>query len=62
MLNMYEIYLNATNYPIFNMQDFQYWLCASIMDCFGQLVSPLCGPPSPITWPAQQMDNAVPTY
>ncbi len=37
----YEIWLNTTNYPIFNMQDFRYWLCTSILDCFGQVVSPL---------------------
>ncbi len=41
MLNGYEIYLNTTKYLIFNMQDFIYWLCASILDCFGQVVSPL---------------------
>ncbi len=27
---------------IFNMQDFRYWLCTSILDFFGQVVSPLC--------------------
>ncbi len=26
---------------IVNMQDFRYWLCTSILDCFGQPVSPL---------------------
>ncbi len=41
MLNGYEICLNKTNYPIFNMQYFRYWLCISILYCFGQLVSPL---------------------
>ncbi len=40
MINMYEIYFNTTNYPIFNMQDFRYCLWTSILDCFGQLVSP----------------------
>ncbi len=42
MLNGYKICLNTTNYLIFNIQDFRYWLCCSILDCFGQLVSPLC--------------------
>ncbi len=42
MLNGYEICLNRTNYPIFNMHDFIYCLCTTILDCFGQLVSPLC--------------------
>ncbi len=40
MINVYEIYLNTTNYTIFNMQDFRYCLWTSILDCFGQLVSP----------------------
>ncbi len=30
------------NYLIFNMQDFIYCLLTSILDCFGQLVSPPC--------------------
>ncbi len=34
MLNRYEICLNITNYQIFKVQDFTYWLCASILDCF----------------------------
>ncbi len=42
MINVYEICLNTTNYPIFNMQDFRYCLWTSILDCFGQLVSPPC--------------------
>ncbi len=33
---------NTTNYLICNKQDFRYWLCTSILNCFGQLVSPLC--------------------
>ncbi len=32
--------LNTTNCPIFNMQVFRYCLWTSILDCFGQLVSP----------------------
>ncbi len=40
MINVYDICLNTTNYPIFNMQDFRYCLWTSILDCFGQLVSP----------------------
>ncbi len=42
MLNSYKICLNTTNYLIFIMQDFIYWLWTSIVDCFGQLVSQLC--------------------
>ncbi len=42
MINVYEICLNTTNYPIFNMQDFRYCLFTSILDCFGQLVHPPC--------------------
>ncbi len=34
MINVYEIWLNTTNYPIFNMQDFRYCLWTSILDCF----------------------------
>ncbi len=41
MLNEYEICLNTTNYLTVNMQDFRYWLCTFISDCFSQLVSPL---------------------
>ncbi len=41
MINGYEICFNATNYLIYNMQSFIYWLCTSILDCFGQLISPL---------------------
>ncbi len=40
MLTWYEIYLNTTNYSIVNMQDLSYWLCTSILDCFGQFVIP----------------------
>ncbi len=40
MLNGYEICLNTTDYPSFNMY-FRYWLCTSILDCFGQVMSPL---------------------
>ncbi len=40
VINVYEICLNTTNYPIFNMQDFRYCLWTSILACFGQLVSP----------------------
>ncbi len=40
MINVYEICLNTTNCSIFNMQDFIYCLWTSILDCFGQLVSP----------------------
>ncbi len=42
MINVYEICLNATNYPIFNMQDLMYCLWTSMLDCFGQLVSLPC--------------------
>ncbi len=41
MLYGYEICLNTTNYLIFNMQDFIYWLCTSILNCFSQIVTPL---------------------
>ncbi len=34
MLNEYEQCFNTTNYPIFNMQEFKYWLCSCILDCF----------------------------
>ncbi len=27
------------NYSIFDKQDFGYWLCTSILDCFGHLLS-----------------------
>ncbi len=40
MLNGYDICFKTMNYPIFNMQDFRYWLCTSVLDCFGQVVSP----------------------
>ncbi len=39
MLNGYVIFLNTTNYLIFKMQDFRYWICTSILDCFGQMVT-----------------------
>ncbi len=42
MLNGYMICLNTTNYLMFNMPDFIYWLCTSILNCFGQLAFPLC--------------------
>ncbi len=42
MINVYKICLNATKYPIFNMQDFRYCLWTSILDSFGELVSPPC--------------------
>ncbi len=42
IINVYEICLNTTNYPIFNMQDFRYCLWTFILDSFGQLVSPPC--------------------
>ncbi len=47
MINVYEMCLNTTNYPIFNMQDFRYCPWTYILDCFGQLVSPswLCRTP-----------------
>ncbi len=41
MLNGNEICLNTPNYTISNMQDFQYWLCTSIMHCFHLLISSL---------------------
>ncbi len=37
MINVYEICLNTTNYPIFNMQDFRYCMWTSMLDCFDQL-------------------------
>ncbi len=42
MINVYEICLNTTNYPIFDMQDFRYCMWTFILDCFGQLVSSPC--------------------
>ncbi len=39
VINVYEICLNTTNYPVLNMQDFRYCLWTAILDCFGQLVS-----------------------
>ncbi len=39
MINVYEICLNTTNYPIFNMEEFRYCMWTSILDCFGLLVS-----------------------
>ncbi len=42
MINVYVICLNTTNYPLFNIQHFRYCLWTSILDCFGQLVSPPC--------------------
>ncbi len=42
MLNGYEICLNKTNCPIFNMQDFIYCLCTCNLNCFGQVVFPQC--------------------
>ncbi len=41
MLNWYEACLSTTNYPIFNMQDFRFWLRTSISDYFGRVVFPL---------------------
>ncbi len=46
MLNWYEICLNRTNYLIFNMPEFRYWLVTSMLDCIGQLVSPYAPPPT----------------
>ncbi len=40
MINVFEICLYTTNYLIFNMQDFRYCMWTSILECFGQLVSP----------------------
>ncbi len=37
----HEICLNITNYPNFNMQDFKYLLCTSILNCFDHVVSPV---------------------
>ncbi len=34
MINVYEICINTTNYPIFNMQGFIYWLWTSILKQF----------------------------
>ncbi len=42
MLNWYEICLNRTNYPVFNMQDFRYWLYTSFLFCVGHMVSQHC--------------------
>ncbi len=52
MINVYEICLNTTNYPIFNMQGFRYCLWStSILDCFGQLDNPPCiGSPDSAMW------------
>ncbi len=41
MSNWNEKCLNTTDYPIFNMQNFRYWLCNSMLFCFGHMVSPL---------------------
>ncbi len=35
ILTGHVICLHTTNYSIFNIQDFIYWLCISIWDCFG---------------------------
>ncbi len=40
MINVYEICLNTTHFLIFKLQYFRYCLWTSILDCFGQLVSP----------------------
>ncbi len=42
MLNGYEVCFNTTNYLIFNMQYFRYWLSTSILYYFCQLISPQC--------------------
>ncbi len=42
MLNVNEICLIRPNNAIFNVKDFKYWLCTSVLECFGQLVSPPC--------------------
>ncbi len=42
MLKGYEICLNITKTPIFNIQDSIYRLYTYILDCCDQLVSPLC--------------------
>ncbi len=42
MLNLYGICLNTTNHMIFNMRDFRYLLCTSILDCFSHVVTTLC--------------------
>ncbi len=42
MLNGYDMCLNTTNYLIFNMQDFRYWLCPSILFWSGD-GTPHCG-------------------
>ncbi len=38
LLNRCEACLDKTNNPIFNMQDFRYWLCMSILYCFDNLI------------------------
>ncbi len=50
IINVYNICLNTTNYPIFNMQDFRYCMWTSISDCFGQLVSPQCDRNTQKSW------------
>ncbi len=42
MLNGYKICLNTTNYPIFKMKDFRYWLCTYILDFFFIRLHPHC--------------------
>ncbi len=39
MLKLNTIYLNATNYQIYDMQDFTNGLCKSIVYCFGLMAS-----------------------
>ncbi len=39
MINVYEICVNTTHSPIFNMQGFICCRWTSILDCFGQLAS-----------------------
>ncbi len=57
MINVYEICLNTTNYPIFNMQDFRYCPWTSILDCFGQLISPPCNMTSGVTGQQSNLDR-----
>ncbi len=40
LLNGNDICLKTTKNLIFDMQEFKYWLCTSILDYFSQLVSP----------------------
>ncbi len=41
MLNWHTLCIHKIHSLIFSMQEFRYWLCISIFDSFGHVVSPL---------------------